>query len=61
VRILKERAQTDEDEDVRQSAVSELARGWKEDPEVQTFLRALKPPFPEISNQEGNDDETSPA
>jgi hypothetical protein len=46
---------------VRKSAVSELARGWNKDPEVQTFLRALKPPPPEISNQDGHHQETSPA
>ncbi|MFN9630795.1 MAG: SIR2 family protein [Cyanobacteriota bacterium] len=58
---LKERAQTDENGPVRRSAVSELARGWNKDPEVQTFLRALKPPPPEISNQDGHHQETSPA
>ncbi len=26
---------------VRQSAVRELARGWKEDPEIQAFLQGL--------------------
>ncbi|MFM9102564.1 MAG: HEAT repeat domain-containing protein, partial [Cyanobium sp.] len=35
---LKERAQFDENEDVRQSAVQELARGWKEDPETLAIL-----------------------
>jgi hypothetical protein len=39
--LLKERAQSDEDEGVRQSAVRELARGWKEDSEIQSFLRSL--------------------
>ena len=31
---LKERARSDEDEDVRSAAVQELARGWKEDAET---------------------------
>jgi hypothetical protein len=39
--IVKERAQSDEDEDVRQSAVAELARGWKNEPEIQAFLKGL--------------------
>jgi len=26
---------------VRQSVVRELARGWKEDPEIQAFLQGL--------------------
>ena len=26
---------------VRQSAVEELARGWKDDPAVQTFLKTI--------------------
>jgi hypothetical protein len=37
--ILKACAQSDEDPDVRQSAVRELARGWKDDPEVQKLLQ----------------------
>lgn len=32
--LLKARAQSDEHSDVRQSAVQELARGWKDDPKV---------------------------
>ena len=38
--ILKARAQSDEDSDVRQAAVEELARGWKEDPETLPLLKA---------------------
>jgi hypothetical protein len=39
--ILKQRAHSDENWRVRQSAVRELARGWKEDPEIQAFLNEL--------------------
>jgi hypothetical protein len=39
LRILKERASSDEHSKVRQAAVKELAKGWKEDPEVSDFLR----------------------
>jgi thymidylate synthase ThyX len=39
--ILKERAQSDEDEDVRHGAVEELARGWMDEPEIQAFLNGL--------------------
>jgi hypothetical protein len=38
---LKECAQSDVDEEVRKSAVVELARGWGQDPEIQTFLKGL--------------------
>ena len=36
---LKTRAQSDEDAAVRQAAVQELARGWKEDPETLKILK----------------------
>ena len=39
-RLLKARAQSDESPDVRQAAVEELARGWKEDPETLPWLKA---------------------
>ena len=38
--MLKARAQSDENEDVRQSAVQALARGWKNDPETLPILKA---------------------
>ena len=34
---LKQLAQSDDDGDVRQAAVQELARGWKDDPETLPF------------------------
>ena len=36
------RAQNDDNEDVREAAVRELVRGWKEDPDVKLFLSNLK-------------------
>ncbi len=40
--MLKARAQSDEDSDVRQTAVQELTRRWKNDSDVQRFLKALR-------------------
>ena len=37
--MLKARARSDEDSDVRQSAIEELARGWKDDPETLSILK----------------------
>jgi len=34
LRILKERASSDESPDVRRTATQELARDWREDPEI---------------------------
>ncbi|MFE1744914.1 HEAT repeat domain-containing protein, partial [Coleofasciculus sp. H7-2] len=44
---LKQRAQTDDNSDVRRAAVQELARGWKEDTGMFEFLcdRALNDSF----------------
>jgi hypothetical protein len=39
---LKARAQSDEDEYVRQAAVGALARGWKDHPDVKSFLATLQ-------------------
>ena len=39
--IIKERAQYDEVEAMRQIAVERLAKGWKDDPEIQAFLKGL--------------------
>jgi tetratricopeptide (TPR) repeat protein len=36
---LKERTSSDEDTGVRQAAVQELARGWKEDPDTLSILK----------------------
>ncbi|MCC3419176.1 MAG: HEAT repeat domain-containing protein [Microcoleus sp. PH2017_07_MST_O_A] len=36
---LKQRAQFDDDSDVRQAAVQEIARGWKDDPETLPWLK----------------------
>jgi len=36
---LKQRAQSDDDSDVRGAAVQELARGWKDDPETLPILK----------------------
>jgi hypothetical protein len=38
---LKALVRSDEDPDVRQSAVEELAVGWKDDSAVQTFLKTI--------------------
>jgi hypothetical protein len=40
--ILKARAQADEHQDVRKSAVLALARGWKNDLMVQNLLKEMK-------------------
>ena len=40
-RVLKERAAHDDYEYVREEAVRELARGWKDNPDVQAFLENL--------------------
>jgi hypothetical protein len=40
--LLKDRARSDEDSDVRRAAVQELARGWKDDPEVVAIVDAAK-------------------
>jgi hypothetical protein len=37
--MIKERAQSDENEDVRQSAVRELARGWRDEPDTLAILK----------------------
>ncbi|MCU0545314.1 MAG: HEAT repeat domain-containing protein [Oscillatoriaceae cyanobacterium Prado104] len=37
--LLKQRAQSDDDSDVRQVAVQEIARGWKDDPETLPLLK----------------------
>ncbi|MEG3988767.1 HEAT repeat domain-containing protein, partial [Microcoleus sp. S28C3] len=37
--ILKQRAQSDDDSNVREAAVQELARGWKDDPETLPILK----------------------
>ena len=41
--LLKARAQSDENSGVRQSAVQELARGWKEDPETLPMAQSPRP------------------
>ena len=38
--MLKARAQSDENWDVRMVAVQELARGWKDDPDTLPWLKA---------------------
>ena len=38
--ILKERARSDADNDVRRAAVQELARDWKDDAEVIEILQS---------------------
>ena len=45
--MLKERARTDDDWTVRSAAVQELARGWKDDPELFELLCdvAINHPF----------------
>ena len=45
-KILKERAKTDENYAVRQTAVQELARGWKDDPETLAWLKEREPSDP---------------
>jgi HEAT repeat protein len=37
--MIKERAQSDENEDVRQSAVRELARGWRDEPDTLAIIK----------------------
>jgi HEAT repeat protein len=37
--MLKERATSDSEGYVRQAAIQELARGWKEDPETLSILK----------------------
>ena len=37
--LLKQRAQSDENSDVRQTAVQEIARRWKDDPETLPLLK----------------------
>ena len=39
LRWLKERAGSDDDNEVRWAAVQELARGWKDDPEMLRWLK----------------------
>ena len=36
------RAQNDDNEDVREAAVRELVRGWKEDPDVKLFRQIYR-------------------
>ncbi len=45
--FLKQRAQSDDNSDVRREAVQELARGWKDDPETFELLCdiAINDPF----------------
>jgi hypothetical protein len=40
--LLKDRAAHDDQWYVRQAAVQELARGWKDDPDVTEFLRTVR-------------------
>ena len=37
--MVKDRARSDDDNDVRMAAVQELARGWKDDPETLPWLK----------------------
>ena len=39
--IIKQRATTDKDNDVRSTAVQELARGWHDDPETLNIIKQL--------------------
>jgi HEAT repeat protein len=39
--ILKELAQSDEDDNVRKNAVMQLDKFWKDDAEIQAFLKGL--------------------
>jgi hypothetical protein len=43
LRLLKDRAANDLDQDVRSTAVQELACGWENNPDVQAFIAALRP------------------
>jgi hypothetical protein len=41
---LEARAQSDRKGDVRQAALQELARGWKNNPDTVAWLKTLTPP-----------------
>jgi transcription elongation factor GreA-like protein len=46
--ILKEIAQSDEDDNVRKNAVEQLDKFWKDDAEIQAFLKGLRNSSPAI-------------